>query len=164
MGRFKNGHFKRRRWPFYVLFATLAVFAVGLALSVSWYQAQLRPLDSNDTAQIVTIGAGASTTEIAQQLERSNLIRSATAFEWYVRINQLRDDLQAGSYSLSGAQSVSNIVATLVSGDVAVDLVTILPAQRLDQIRQSIIDAGFSANEVDVVYWASCSCRQATIG
>ncbi len=78
------------------------------------------------------------------------MIRETWAFEWYVRNNNLRDKLQAGSYYLRPSQSVAEITNVLTQGKVATDLVTILPGQRLDQIRQSLIRSGFDSSKVDM--------------
>ena len=56
--------------------------------------------------------------------------------------------VQAGSYSLSPQMTVQEIVDILVSGKVNTELVTILPAQRLEQIEESFLEAGYSSQEV----------------
>lgn len=45
--------------------------------------------------------------------------------------------------------SVDQIVGLLVNGSVKSDLLTILPGQRLDQIRETMINAGFTPEAVD---------------
>jgi UPF0755 protein len=55
----------------------------------------------------------------------------------------------AGSYEVNPSMSVPEIAELLTSGNVATDLITILPAQRLDQLRDYFIKAGYSENEVD---------------
>jgi UPF0755 protein len=92
---------------------------------------------------------GATASQIGGQLKEAGLIRETWAFEWYVRTNGLRDKLQAGSYYLRPSQSVPEITNILTQGKVATDLVTILPGQRLDQIRQSLVRSGFDSGEVD---------------
>jgi UPF0755 protein len=66
-----------------------------------------------------------------------------------VRLQDAAQYLQAGTYEFAPTQSVRAIVAQLTHGKVAVSLVTILPGQRLDQIRQSLIDQGFSEASVN---------------
>jgi UPF0755 protein len=57
--------------------------------------------------------------------------------------------MQAGTYALRPSMSVKDIVNVLVDGSVKSDLVTILPGQRLDQVRQTLINAGFDPDAVD---------------
>ena len=121
--------------------ATLAVWR--------FYTQNLKPVSSTATAQTITIESGSTPKGIAGLLHEKKLIRNAWTFEAYVRREGVGEDLQAGTYSLSGSQSVQDIVAQLTHGKVRSELVTILPGQRLDQIRQSLINDGFSEAEVD---------------
>ncbi len=61
----------------------------------------------------------------------------------------MRDKLQAGTYYLTPSQNVPDILGVLTQGKIATDLVTILPGQRLDQIRKSLINSGFNEKDVD---------------
>jgi UPF0755 protein len=128
-------------------------FTVLLALSAivvhRSYQSNLKPVSNTETTHVVTIQNGATVAEIADTLKSKGVIRSDWAFEWYIRNNQLREDLKAGTYVLQEKQSVSEIVDVLVKGKIATDLVTILPAKRLSQIRDGLIKAGYGEQEVN---------------
>ncbi len=101
------------------------------------------------TEVIVAIPEGASLDEITNSLKTKKVIRADWAFKQYVRSSELGDLLQAGTYRLNTAQDVPAIVKDLTSGRVAVDLFTILPGQRIDQIREAFIDGGFNEAAVD---------------
>jgi UPF0755 protein len=141
-----------RRWV-----KVLMVFTIILVLllggGVWWmrreYHANLQPASASQQRQLLTVKTGATAKEIAAALKEKGLIKSTWAFEWYVRNHNLRDKLQAGSYYLRPSMNVNEIVAILTQGRVATDLITILPAQRLEQIRQAFINNGFSVSEVD---------------
>jgi UPF0755 protein len=114
------------------------------------YFQNLRPVDPTDTStKYVTIESGDTVKQIADNLESSEVIRSAQAFEWYISSHNYRNRLQAGTYSLSKSENVQQIADKLVNGRVAADLVTILPGKRIDEIRQAFIKSGFEANAVD---------------
>jgi UPF0755 protein len=133
-----------------VVSAVLLVVVVAAMFIVRHvYFENLRPISTSNEVKIVTIASGTSTAEIGKQLQVDGLIRSATVFEWYVHTTNLRDVLQAGTYALKPDMSVQQIVSTLVQGKIATNLVTILPGQRLDQVRTTLIKAGFTAAEVD---------------
>jgi UPF0755 protein len=127
--------------PFFLLLA-LGAFAY------IWFTMSLAPLSGSQQEVVVTIPVGASAPEIGETLEDMEIIRSALSFDVYTRINGSRDVLQAGSYRFSPTESVQRIVERIVSGDVATDLFTILPAQRLDQVKASFLSAGYSQAEV----------------
>jgi len=133
-----------------VILATLVVLAGASAIGVRyWYQQQLAPLSKTSSQIIVNIPTGASVKQIALLLEQQKVIKSARAFEWYVRNNDLRDSLQAGQYALDPSQSVGDIANVISKGKVQQNRFTILPAQRIDQIRAAFLKAGYSETAVD---------------
>ena len=137
----------RRVWVLLGLFLALAVF--GAVAVQRWYYSELRPVSASTQKHYVTITSGATAAQIAKQLQDAGLIRSAQAFSWYISIHDDRDKLQAGTYGFTQSQSTEDIAGAIVDGRVATDLVTILPGQRIDQIRQAFIKAGFKAAAVD---------------
>lgn len=142
----------KKRWT--KILASLAV-AVTLLLggAVYWvrhtYIENLKPVSASQKSQLVTIPLGTSVKEMADILHKAGLIRAGWAFEWYVRNHDVRDKLQAGTYSLRPSQSIEEIVTTITQGRIDTNLVTILPGQRIDQIKESLINNGFSPNDVD---------------
>lgn len=153
MIRFKRGVPARRRWQKIaigiLILCLLAVVGAGITAR-QIYTSNLQPVSGSQKSQLIVVPTGASVNEIAKMLEEAGLIRKAWAFEWYVRKNNLRDSLQAGTYSLRPSLTISEIAAILTQGKVDTSLVTILPAQRLDQIRDSFINKyGFDPAEVE---------------
>lgn len=147
----KKKLYGRRQRIALIVFAVLVIVLIAVAgLVRKAYTENLKPLNSSDnTAVIVTIDSGSTPGDIADELENKMVIKSAQAFEWYVRSNNLRDDLKAGTYLFMPSQSVQEIVVKIVEANVATDLVTILPGKRLDQIRKGLIESGFSEKDVD---------------
>lgn len=144
---------RRSRWPQILvgICVTLVVAGVFGAFMVRRaYNQNLQAVSASQRIQLFTVPAGASVKEIASSLKEAGLIRSTWAFEWYIRNNGLGDDIQAGTYSLRPNLTVREIADVLTQGAVATDLVTILPGQRLDQIRHALIEKyGFPEAEVD---------------
>lgn len=122
----------------------LAIIAgIGMVAVHHHYNQNLRPVSSSTKEVHITIASGTSPSAIAQQLLAADLIRNAQTFEWYVNTHNIRDKLQAGTYSFSQSMSTAEIAEMIAAGKVATDLVTILPGQELSKIRQTFIDAGF---------------------
>lgn len=143
---------KPRKWPFYVLVivGSLMLLALGGAVGArQYYYSNLKPVNTAAASKTVTIKAGTPLSQIAQQLKKEGLIRHENIFVFYVKLEGAAKYLQSGTYDLSASQSTQQIVAQLTHGKVSTQLVTVLPGQRLDQIRASLIKQGFSESEVD---------------
>lgn len=138
----------------------LLVAAVGTVVIVrKTYQNNLKPVSADTQTIIVTVQPGSSVAEVASLLQQRGLIKSASAFEWYVRTRNARDKLQAGSYAISPSFGVEKTVDMLITGKVATDLFTILPSQRIDQIQAtftaSFAQFGVSKEEVNKAFDAA---------
>ncbi len=141
----------RPRWPRRVLWVVGIAIVVLVSVTVVMrhvYDENLKPASSSSRSVTVSIAPGSSAKSIGTKLKTLGLIRSSWAFEWYVSSKEVRDGLQAGTYSLQPDQTTPQIVEQLTHGLIATNLVTILPAQRLDQLRTAFADAGFSKSEI----------------
>lgn len=127
---------------------TLALVLAAMLVRRTYVQ-NLKPASTDDTVMTVTIEKGSSASEIADLLKNQGLIRSDWAFEWYIRSQNARDKLQAGTYELRPSQSISEIVAVLTRGLVATDMVTIVPGRSLEQIKESLRSAGYDEEEIN---------------
>lgn len=140
----------------YIVASILLVIVIGLVGAAAYvrsvYNKQITPVSDAQTVTIVTIASGSSVNDVGLLLQEKGLIKSAWAFEWFVRSHNARDKLEAGSYAFKPSMSVADIVKLITSGKVATDLFTILPAQRLDQIQAAFVKAGFSVDSVEKAF------------
>jgi UPF0755 protein len=143
----------KNRWRKVLMIVLVSILVlVGAAIFTvrRIYTENLRAVTPGEHTQvIIAIPTGSSLDQITKILKTGKVIRADWAFKQYVRSQELSDKLKAGTYRLYSDEDVSSIAKALVAGKVAVDLYTILPGQRLDQIRESFITAGFSAADVD---------------
>lgn len=142
----------KRRWPRRILIVAVVglIVIVGGTVGLRYvYDANLKPVSSSTKAQEVVIRQGATDDEIGKLLQQKGLIRSAWAFRLYISSKEARGELQAGTYEIASNQSVAEIVSLLTHGRIVTNLVTILPGQRLDQVRKRFIQDGFSEAAVD---------------
>lgn len=133
----------------------VCVFAAAATVVRHEYYGYLRPVSGSTQTKKVTIETGMRTADIADLLQQDGLIRSSAAFQWYVSSHGARSDLQAGTYELQPDMSLPTIVSILTNGRIATNTVTILPGQRLDQIRTALIKSGFSSADVDAALMPS---------
>jgi UPF0755 protein len=143
----KNHRLPRRIWL--VLLVLIVLILGGIVVTRQVYTQQLSPVSSDQRSQLFTVAPGTSDKQIGQDLEQKKLIRSAWALELFIHSHKLTGKLQAGTYALSPSQGTSTIVLTLTMGKVSTKLVTILPGRRIDQIRASLINYGFTPSAVD---------------
>lgn len=132
----------------------LVILVIAVLVVRFFYTQNLQPVSKTGKAQIFTVATDSSLKQISLQLKKAGLIRDTRAFELYVAVHDERNKLQAGTYKFSPTESVPQIVDALVHGKVATDLVTIVPGARIDQIRQSFINAGFKPADVDTALQA----------
>jgi len=142
---------KARNWPLLIAVAILLLLGGIWAVRDIYYN-NLKPVSSSSKTVYFTVQQGWSIQQIAASLQQQGLIRSATAFKNYATTKELRGSLQAGTYILSPSMSVQDIVNKMINGDVAKNLLTILPGKRLDQIKQAFAAAGYSSDEIATAF------------
>ena len=135
-----------------IIALALVVTAAGVVYVRNQYMNNLQPVSGSLQTKYFTVEQGSAAKEIARNLEADGLIKDASAFEWYLRTNNLRDKLQAGTYVLSPSMTSQQIANKMVEGDVAKNLLTILPGKRLDQVKRAFVAAGYNQQEIDSAF------------
>ncbi len=128
-----------------VMFGSVGVAAISAMI---WYSVQLAPKSVANVYHVVEVKPGENSGQIADKLEKAGVIKNQTAFLLFIKINRIRT-LQAGTYRLSSGQTAAQIARTIEKGDVGTVNLLILPGQRLSQIKQKLVDAGYSRQEID---------------
>ena len=146
----------KRKLPFKiitVISTILVILFIGLGYAaVKYRNDNLRPVSTNQTTIPITIPTGSSLADVSAILKKNKLIRNEWVFKQYVRSKGLQDKILAGTYALKPSQSVQEIVDILTQGKVENVLVTIKPGQRLDQIKQTFINSGFSVKDTEAAF------------
>lgn len=146
-------HYVKYRDRKKVAIKIISVIALAIALLLMamlfWYNVNTSPLDSKGQEKIIIIEKGATPSNIAKQLQDDKVIRSALAFKIHLRLTGNLNKLQAGSYSLSPAYSVSQITDYLVHGKVDNMSITFLPGATLKQNIDVLKRSGFSTEEIN---------------
>lgn len=116
-----------------IIIVTLSLLAGGALL---WVQYMLQPIDATAPKQTFSVDRGASSKSIAADLEAAGLVRSGLVFRVYARLMDLDSSLQAGSYELSPAQSLSEIARVLTSARDESVRITLLEGWRREEIAE----------------------------
>lgn len=152
----------RRLW---LVLAALVLIVIGGGWAAhAWYNRNLAAVSSSEQITYFTVAPGASLHEIAVGLKQDNLIRSAPAFETYVRGRGLYSKMQAGTYALSPSMSTPQIVSKIVKGDVSRTDVTIYPGKTISQIRKIFKQVGYSDAELDAAFSPSSYPDEPVLG
>ena len=106
------------------------VFALILAIiiaSLIWYNIQIGKPNKNNSEEserIVEIKSGTSTNDIIKLLKQNDIIRSELASKIYIGLNEV-NNLQAGKYSFTGNEKLSEVIETISAGKVMDETITI---------------------------------------
>ena len=73
----------------------------------------LEPAGPNQSPQLFTVYQGESASEIAERLEKSQLVTDATLFRYYLRYYDLDAGLEAGQFTLKQSMTLPEIAQTL---------------------------------------------------
>jgi len=95
------------------LLALALIFLILSLIAGGWWNWQLSAVSPDQIPKTVIIAKGKSVNEIVSQLKKENLIRSTVVFSFYIRIKGLSSKLSAGTFNLSPAMSVPEIVKIL---------------------------------------------------
>lgn len=143
----------RKKW--WILAGVVAfVLAVATAVVVGlwWYSNALQPRSAQHQRIRVVIEQGATPEQIADELQKKEVIQSSLALQLLMRQRGERDKLQAGAYLFSPTQPAGEILDWLVEGKVDTFNVTILPGQSLKKIKEKLIKDGFAAADIDAAF------------
>jgi len=139
---------KSRRWLWIVVPLVIAALLVAaVASAFAWYANALQSKSNDETPVKISVEAGASIDQVAQELEQNNVIKSALAFSLYMKFSG-HDVIKTGSYLFAPNQKVEEIVQWLNDGKVSTRRVTILPGQTLKQISETLVKDGFTEGAV----------------
>jgi UPF0755 protein len=110
-----------------------------------WHDGLLtQPLDPSASEQTFTIGSGESVDEIADQLEKSSLISSASAFRDYLVYRGLDTTIQSGDFLLSAAMSPLSLAEMIQDATPSQVTFSVLAGWRMEEIAASLPTSGLN--------------------
>lgn len=143
----------------YIASVIALVFVIAGACAIIWYQGNISAIISVNCAstqcetQKFTVSKGESADQIANNLEKAGLIKSALAFRIYLAIQADNKNLLPGDYDFSKNMSVADIIKSLNQGIVAKTYrITFLPGETLSASRQHLRDVGYPDDEIEAAF------------
>jgi len=92
----------------------------------------------------ISVPEGATGSQVADLLYKKGLIKSATAFSFYLRQHELGDQIKAGRFVFQENYDLPKIVEILVSGKTSEFAVTLLEGWTLKQIGEKLAADGLT--------------------
>ena len=113
---------------FFVIILILAVLAgIGFFVLKGWYDGNLEPVNKGGESKVVQveIKKGTGNSGIAELLEKEGIIKNATVFKAYMKLNKI-NNLQAGKYTFDTSKDdVKAIIAKLQAGEIVDDSIKV---------------------------------------
>lgn len=126
-----------------VSFLILAVFvalAIFVAAGFVWYKSSLSAPSDSEEAKRVVIVKGASAKSISNSLKESGVIKSASAFELYLKLNNLSTSVPSGQFDIPQNLSASDVLSVLKKGPTQI-WVTVPEGLRREEVVGKVVEA-----------------------
>jgi UPF0755 protein len=107
-----------------VILVFILLVIIGIFGGLFWYNSNLQAIQKDSEKVLIVIEEGSGSTKIAEQLEENGLIKNATAFKIYCKLNE-SNTMQAGKYELDKNMTVEQIIEELQNGNVIDETVNI---------------------------------------
>jgi UPF0755 protein len=131
------------------------VLVTLLVLGYLVYRLGLQAPASSGKAITFEVKSGERAPMVANHLKTAGLIRDRTAFLTYINFHGLRARLKAGTYSLEPTMSGQTVASVLTEGKATANRLVVPEGYRLSQIRQLMVERGFSGVDFDTAVAAA---------
>jgi UPF0755 protein len=123
------------------------IIAIGLGLAFFGHQLLKKSVSSDQTEIIFEVSPGLSVTQIANDLQKQNLIRNASIFLMYSRFTNQNSKIKVGEYSLNQTMTPDEILSVLVSGKSITRSLTIAEGLNLFDIASILEKTGLGTKQ-----------------
>lgn len=140
---------KKKKKTMGILMWVILLSLVGGLGVWSWYSWASKPYSSAGNSVKITIASGMTATQLGEELEQRQLIRSASLFRLLARVRNEEFKLYVGDYQLTPMMSPSEMIDRLIKGTetMHVDRLTIPEGYTTDQIIDLLVQKGFGSKE-----------------
>lgn len=107
---------RKSRITMWVILSLLGIMLLGAGSVALYVWNGLRPTASGDPIRI-EVKSGTSPFELAEQLEKDGIIRSAFIFKYYLKLKDEGNRFQAGNYDMTPGMELDAVIAKLNAGD-----------------------------------------------
>ncbi|TXK79350.1 endolytic transglycosylase MltG [Paenibacillus sp. N3.4] len=127
-----------------LILGILLLLIIGTAGGVGLYVANaLQPVSATDQEVRVSIPQGASSLQIAKELETKGLIKNSSIFTYYLKAKKQGSKLQAGEYNMKPGMSFEAMIDKMNKGETVKEemiRVTIPEGYTIEQIAAKLVE------------------------
>lgn len=135
-----------KRTAEYIIFAVLAVICL---LAVHFYIIFYAPASRQAALRVVNVPKGASFRAVADNLEKSGVIRSAGNFVFAAKLTGAFKIIKAGEYEFNVTMPPKEIIDMLVKGKVKNHTVVVPEGYNISDIAAAVKEAGLVEDEAE---------------
>ncbi|MFO7634626.1 MAG: endolytic transglycosylase MltG [Caldilinea sp.] len=136
-----------------VLLTACSRGAAGLDIYLRTNQAELdRPASVDSRPMQFTVAPGTPARLVGRELEQAGLIRDATLFEAYVRVNGLDGQLAAGTFTLAPSMTLREIAEAMTNAQASALSITIPEGWRIEQTADYLSRSGLLGTAEGAAY------------
>ncbi len=128
-------------------FLILRAGSPGQAAAAVLDQVLGAPVSADPRPVHVVVQSGESAATVGEKLVAAGVIRSATAFRWYVRLQGWGGRIEAGDYELRPNMSLEEVVTTLVQGRMSGGFFTVPEGWRALEIADALDRADVTSHD-----------------
>jgi UPF0755 protein len=128
---------------------SVLILVVAVAAGALFFGFQLlkKSVSDDKTEVIFEVTPGGNVTQIANELQKENLIRNAPIFLAYARFTHQSSKIKVGEYSLNRAMTPDEILGVLVSGKSITRNLTVAEGLNLFDVGAVLEKAGFGTRQ-----------------
>lgn len=134
------------------IFVILVLIGIVTLVTVVWTMEMLKPVNLGDKPVSITVKKGMTGQDLAYELERRGVIRSALVFRFFLRLRGQGREIKAGDYLLKGNLDPDALLVRLVRGEDRMLRLTIpegyTAAQVIKLLQSSELQDAATASEV----------------
>ncbi len=138
----------KQNWFLAVSIVLLVLFVICIGV-VSWFVLALNSVmaDLPVNGKVITVEQNSSLESIGSQLEQNGLIGNKTVFLLYAKFGPARGRLQPGPYLVKPTTNISQIVANMSAGRIAVNKITFPEGITIEQMATRYEAAGYGTRQ-----------------
>jgi UPF0755 protein len=100
---------------FFFLFLLFVLLGIAVVIGYYWLQSNTAPTASG-VEKVIVVRPGETTREVAEDLEKNQIIKNALAFSFYLKLNRLNPNIQAGSFKIKSGLTIMEVLDSLSVG------------------------------------------------